>query len=211
MIKFLCLLLVIVLSGCVSTVAKLDGYIDTLSNVGFSIVDKREKKDSKTETISYLVTSCDYAIDRIGDEVTSPNRLNLLRSDLEQEISNLLKDSKLIVNKYTIHINTGAYYRGVTFSGTGGLIPSLMEKMGSSCKESETSEGWYDKTEITTPYSPVIVQLNVSFNGREIKLRNVYSPTKEFMNKYDDPVSSTEIFNAIRKAHFELIKELASI
>ncbi len=73
-----------------------------------------------------------------------------------------------------------------------------MARMGSKCPREETTAGWYSAVEVTSLYSPLIVEITAAVNGKQYAVRSVYSPPRGF--DFKDPEASQFIFEAMRKA-----------
>lgn len=88
------------------------------------------------------------------------------------------------------------------------MIPAIMEGMGSKCSNAETTAGWYGSSEITTPYSPIIVELNASLEGKQYVVRSIYSTSREFPGAFGEPEAAKALFEAMRKATSALANQL---
>lgn len=116
--KYLLILTLIMSVGCATlkpaqlpSVAKAN---DTLV-----VKDLRGEKQSKTEMLSYLVTSCLYGIQRLGDEWSTPGRVQYLSDVVSAE----LPDKKeLVITDFVTYMNMqhmlreGNIYRGPLFT-----------------------------------------------------------------------------------------------
>lgn len=201
------------LVGCVrSNPAISSDFHEPPSATDLKLIDDRPAEDKTSETLSYLVTSCDYAIYRVGDEMTIPSKLVLLKRDLKEAANGQLVGQTVTLNRYRIFLNSGAALRKVTFSqggGDPGLIPSLLSRMGSNCSKEETKGGWYAASEVSTTNSPFIVEIKVLIGGKLYSSRTVYSPKTE-VNYFHlgDPEQAHEVFAAIHQADMDLIAQI---
>lgn len=106
--------LVLAATGCVSVQpTQLD--LQPVSNTSLVVADNRPLDQKETEMLSYIVTNCDYGIQRLGDEWTTPDKLAYLKA----EVGRLYPNAKrLDVNNFVVYNNMqyqlreGNIYRG---------------------------------------------------------------------------------------------------
>ena len=201
------------LAGCISSPpATLSDFHEHPSSAGFTLIDNRPADDKTSETLSLLVTSCDYAIYRLGDDKTVPSKFVLLKQDLAEAIGGQLQGTTVTLNRYRIFLNSGAALRKTTLTpseGYPGIIPSIIAGMGSNCSKEETTGGWYAASEVTTPNSPLIIEIESTIEGKSYAIRTVSSP-KIDVNYFhlNDAGVASELFSAIRKADAALIAQI---
>ena len=200
---------ILFLAGCATKPAVLEGFQDHPSPIDLKIIDSRPADDKESEWLSLIVTSCDYGIRRWGDETTIPPKLTLLRRDLEDTLNNQLSNATITVSKYAIFFNGSAGLRHTVYSGSIGIVPAIMESMGSNCSKEETTGGWYAASEVTNSHSPIVIEIEAAFEGKNYNVRTVYSPEEEL------PVtggleSASALFAAIHKANAALIDQIRS-
>jgi hypothetical protein len=133
----------------------------------------------------------------------------LLRQELSERLGALAQGQTVTVNRYVIFHNRREATRGSVFAGKSGLIPSAFKAAGDSCPEEKTTGGWFDPAETTTPFSPIIVQIEATMDGRTRSVRTVYSPSEELYG-FGEPAASEALFAAMRKATEALAQELGS-
>lgn len=82
----------------------------------------------------------------------------------------------------------------------------LSAEIGFSIRDErpETETG----TEVTTPFSPIVIEIAVAIDGKEFSVRNVYSPEKEIDPAFGNPESASALFAAIRKASGLLVNSI---
>jgi hypothetical protein len=78
---------------------------------------------------------------------------------------------------------------------TAGTVPSA------------GSAGGFDAAETTTRFSPIIVEIEASTEGRTSAVRVVYSPREEF-TAFGEPDAAMALFAAMRKATNALVRKL---
>lgn len=187
------------LAGCYKQTAVLPNFRAQMADADPWVIDARPQSDKETEHLSLLATSCDYGVRRLGDEKTVPPRLLLLQQDLEDRLGPLVQGRTLTVTRYAIYFNRAAGLRrglGSSF----GIIGAVMSGIGSQCPKEKTTGGWYKAADVTTPFSPIIVNLEATFAGRRHVVRSVYSPTEELSMMFGEPKAASGLFEAIRKA-----------
>ncbi|HWA89688.1 MAG TPA: hypothetical protein VG889_06600 [Rhizomicrobium sp.] len=199
------LALAVSLTACKAPTMVLPGYQESASGTGFAITDARPEKDKTTEILSYWATACDYGISRVGDERTQPPKLVFLRRNLEDALGARLKGATLIVTRYRIHINARAQTRSQLNGMYTGIVPGMLAAAGEGCTKEETSGGWFDASEVTTPFPPAIVEIEAALNGKTYSVRSVYSSRGKDL----DDAGTPELFNAMRKANAALVEQLA--
>ena len=189
-------------TSCTSapSVAVIDDFRASENAARLQVIDQRADSDKSTEVLSYLVTSCDYAIRRLGDEVTTPSRLVLLQNDLARELGPVVEGKVLTVNRYTIHYNNSAVLRGAVYPGGAGAVGAVMKGIGSHCPREKTSGGWYEASEVNGPHSPLIVEIEATFGSQSLDVRTVYTPDQEF-SRFGEPAAARALFGAMERAH----------
>lgn len=197
--------------GCASQTAVLPDFKDLSSEIGFSMKDERPETEKETEWMSLSITSCNYGIRQIGDNLMVPDRLTLLRNDLYKAIGKKLSGKTVLVKKYTIHLNEQNALRGRVYSQYKGAIIDYMKTFGSGCKREEVAGGWFEPADVTTPYSPIIIEITVAIEGKKYSMRSVYSPEKEIEPAFGNPDSSSALFTAVQKASNQLVASIRGI
>lgn len=199
--------------GCASSVAVLEGFRPVDESARLQIADARPEKEKSSELLSFAVTSCDYGIRRLGDEVTVPSRLAIMQSDLVRSLGPAVYGKNMTVSHYTIHYNNGASQRRGASSAAGvsiaaALIGSAMQGIGSDCAKEKTTEGWYSASELNRPHSPIIIEIEAEISGNVHAVRSVYAPPREFGGRFGEPEAAHELFVAISRAHTALSESI---
>ncbi len=194
--------------GCAGQTAILHDFKDLSAEIGFSIKDERPEAEKETEWKSLSITSCNYGIRQIGDKDVVPDRLTILRNDLHKAIGQKLSGKTVSVKKYSIHFNAQNAFRGSVYSQYKGPIAGFMSTFGSGCKREEVAGGWFEPADVTTPFSPIIIEITVEIDGKEYPVRSVYSPEKEIAPAFGNPESASALFAAIQKASNQLVASI---
>lgn len=168
------------------------------------------QKDSATESL--MVTSCAYGIYRIGDEEFTPDRVALLRSDLDRALGAELAGRTVVLRNYTIHLNCAEALRKGVAASNKGMVASLMNDTSvHGCKADDLRGGFAGK-ERTTPHSPLVVVIDVEVDGKQVHARWVESPATELVGARGDEKSPWHDFvsGAVRKATSRLVDNLST-
>ncbi|GHD64497.1 hypothetical protein [Jeongeupia chitinilytica] len=176
--KHLSLLLAsLVLSGCASQQPVM------LANTSpaatrFTLEDRRLDVEKTNEMLSYLITSCDYGITRIGDSRTDPDKVAVLKSDLQALAGDRLEGRHLKLQSYTVHLNNAVMLKQQvgSFSGAyAGLLGSglFMAMTEIGCSKDQVSGGWYTADEVSNAWPPVIAEATLSVDGASYRSRVV--------------------------------------
>ena len=193
------------IAACATKPAVLADFKDRPSTVNFTIVDARPDSDKTSDRLSPWITSCDYGIDVIGDEQTVPSKLVLLRHDLEDALGGRLRDATMTVTRYAVFYNNGKAMRAMVTGTYPGLAASLLTGAGDDCSKEKTTGGWYQASEVTTPFSPFIVELEATMSGKAYRVRIVFSTDKRYVGEGGP---SEFFFDALRKADAALVEQL---
>lgn len=157
--RLIVLSFIFTLSACVSfQPVKLE--VVTTNNK-LHVLDNRPEKQKETELLSYLITSCSYGIQRLGDEWTSPSKIDFLKSKIAIELPNA---RELVVNNFVIYNNMQYKLReGNIFRGP---IWSLVE-----CDENTDRFTLYTPEENPERENMIIGTLEGTIDGREFSVR----------------------------------------
>lgn len=197
-------ILVLFLSSCVTQTAIMQGFQDRSSEVNFQLVDERNEIHPKTKYLSLMITSCNYSVLRVGEPDTVPNRLTILKNDLFAEAGDALSGKVVTAKNYTIHFNAANNFRKQTYNQTPGALSGAIVFAGSDCEKEKMQGGWYSGKEVTTRFSPIIIEISVEVDGKAYDVRQVYSPKKELQPNFSKPEPSAALFEAMRIAHKDL-------
>jgi hypothetical protein len=196
------------LSGCASQTAMLSGYTKAETAATFKIVDSRPASERESKMGSLVMTSCNYGVRQVGDKNTTPDRVTLLSEDLNAAMGQQLAGKSLVLKHYSVHLNNTNVIRSRLGMAAPGLLVEMAKDAGSRCKREEMDGGWYQPDDVTTPYSPFIVEVTLLVDGRTHAVRSVYSPDKEVTMEYGKPESAAALFSAMRQAHEKVIASL---
>ncbi|TAP34404.1 hypothetical protein EYR97_12675 [Alteromonas sp. KUL42] len=184
------------LVGCVSfQPTQLD--VQPSTNVLLEVIDKRPLDQKETEMLSYLITSCDYGIQRLGDEWTTPDKVEFLKSHIGRLFPNaksLVIDNFVIYNNMQYQLREGNIYRGP--------IWSLVE-----CNESTDKFTMYTPEENPERFNMLIGTFEGSIDGNKYSIRAAEIPVcPDGMKTCNGLVSRN---NAITKILNSIVAQIA--
>jgi hypothetical protein len=159
---------------------------DVSASPGVSVADARKASELKTGTLSNWITSCDYGIRRLGDDGEGPPKLVLLKQDLDAALPAALAGKTLTISKYAVFVNVSAALRRGTYGSNPGIVGAVMSGMGSNCSREGTTDGWYGATEVTSVFSPIVVEVEATLDGKAFSARIVYSPDYETEGEFGE-------------------------
>ncbi|HET7810883.1 MAG TPA: hypothetical protein VFL16_09935 [Steroidobacteraceae bacterium] len=185
----------------------------------FRVVDSRPRADKKNGSLSQTAIDCDYAVYRFGDKRTDPTRLSYLHDYLVVLFGQQLHGKSLEVTRYAMYLNSAAIrlaeLRGHSGAGVGpGGAPVYSDYpfelvMGSRCAPEKMRGGYYAASEVTTNFSPVVIEIEATYEGHKLRVRTVHSPARELhIWEIDSPEESAEYFAALRDANAELAERI---
>lgn len=201
----------LVLFGCAQT-ATISDFM-AVTNSPFEFIDARPAQDKQTTFLAVSPFSCDYAIRRLGDEISRPSKMDILHRDLVVGLGNLLTGKTVRVTHYAVYINRHASSASAArnyYEFTGGAVGAIAsgEVAPNECTRDKVSGGWYDPSELTSMNSPTVVELEIDVGGKPFVARAVYSE-REFGNgTFSSAQDTTVILDAIALAHAKLVDNL---
>ncbi|BCL76803.1 hypothetical protein JHS3_25390 [Jeongeupia sp. HS-3] len=150
----------------------------------FTLEERRLDVEKNNEMLSYLITSCDYGITQIGDSQTDPDKVAVLKSDLQALAGDRLEGRKLTLQSYTVHLNNAVALKqqvgsfSAAYAGLlGGTLFMAMTEIG--CSKEQVSGGWYTADEVSNAWPPVIAEATLSVDGVSYQSRAVATAANE--------------------------------
>ena len=200
----------LVLFGCFKT-AMIPDFME-VRNSPFEFVDARPARDKQSEFLSLSTSSCDFAIRRLGDDVSRPSKMDILHRDLVAGLGTQLTGKTIRVTHYAIYLNRHAtavgsareFYEVNGAAGalaTGALAPS-------ECTKDKVSGGWYEPSELTSMNPPTVVELEINVDGKAFAARAVYSERMFGNGVFSAAQDTAVILDAISLANAKLIDNL---
>ena len=196
--------------------AILIGFTEAPGAERINLVDQRPAEEKQTYRGSLNIMNCNYGVYRVGDLMSQPGRVTLLRSDLAAALGSLLDGRTVVVKHYGIYVNNQLSLRSsaaaATAGATGnGVVLDVLKGMTAECPPEKMNGGWYGDGEKTTEFSPVVAELTVEVDGRELAVRKVVSSPKGNVRlRASDETFVTMLFDAMRGVTAELVMRFQS-
>lgn len=227
---FFSVMLVVALAACATVAPERQVTLDTLAASAqptiaapgrLTVLDERPAEARRTHSLSIWVTDCNYAVRSLGDDRFASDRLARLESDLVSALGDALDGQRLVVRSYAIYLNRrGVNEAGAVQAGFGGgiiagAIASQISPGGNApvslrpkCEEERMRGGWFQTSELTNNFSPLVTELDVSLGEEAYSVRSVLSPAVELattIERNTDPVVVAALQQAMAKAHLALV------
>jgi hypothetical protein len=180
------------------------------SAAAFTLVDARPANERTTYALSDSIWSCDFGVYQLGDDLAFErpadarlDRIAGLKMDLARGLGARLTGHTLTVDHYTLYLNLAASQAGVPPEGPlGALMASPTKTREAKCPRDKMTAGWFDGAELSTPYPPYIIEIDVELDGQHHKVRTVVSSQKD--------IAQLDIIQAaFAQANTALIADLA--
>lgn len=169
----------------------------------FQTVDTRNAEQKESSIGSLLLTSCDYGLQRMGDDKEDPHRLVLLNNKLANHFNPQLSGKTVTVKTFDVHINQQLYLRNSN-PGAGGIIGDAILGMG--CFADSKTAGGYDLEENPAGGIAAVVQIVVEIDGTTTA-RGI-EVAKPAESVFSGPDLDTPRVHAIQKALNNLVAKL---
>ena len=175
----------------------------------FTLVDARPDAEKTTHTLSDSIWSCDFGVYALGDDLAREqpaaprlDRIFGLKADLARGLGDRLGARTVTVDHYNLYLNLTASQSGVAPDGPLGALSPKTQTREAKCPRDKMTAGWFDGAELSTPYPPYIVEMEVELDGQRHHIRTVVSTQKD--------VAQLDIIQAaFAQANTALIAELA--
>jgi hypothetical protein len=153
----------------------------------FTLVDARPAAEKATRTLSDSIWSCDFGVYALGDDLTRQqpaaprlDRIFGLKADLARGLGDRLGARTVTVDHYNLYLNLTASQAGVAPDGpVGALMAPKAQTREAKCPRDKMTAGWFDGAELSTPYPPYIVEMEVELDGQHHHIRTVISSQKD--------------------------------
>lgn len=181
--KLLIPLTVLMLAGCATHPVVIDAPPAASQKLRFVLEDRRPPKEGKGGLLSYMVTNCNYGVRRLAEITTAPGKLEVLGADLQELAGERLAGKTVTVTSYALFQNQANEFRALTKQSSGfgsiGLAAKLGSDIvdsGSGCAQGEMEGGWYDSRQAVSRFSPYVLELKLSIDGKPYAARVVRFP-----------------------------------
>jgi hypothetical protein len=157
----------------------------------FRVTDQRAVISRKNRLNSVWIWSCDFGVlslgeDGAGSEKVGSNRIPALET-LLRERAGELAGGNVEITRYWISFNGNAKMKGDSWGQAlgGGALSTIVsdgKSRKASCVPEKMKSGWFGPGEITTPHTPLVVEIEGSFKGQRVSVRSVHSPERELIS-----------------------------
>jgi hypothetical protein len=178
------------------------------------VIDLRPQAERKGSGLTPLTGSCNEDVYLVADSASSPAKVAALQSELSKQLGSAGGGKTLTVMNWTIYYNKQLYggQPGVKIVPGGGIpLPGnhQVSYPGSKCSRQESTGGWFERSEVTGKYSPLISVLEGTFAGHSVGVRIVYSPQRKLEEKFKgEAVDSLAVLAAVRETAEALVAVL---
>jgi hypothetical protein len=185
---------------------------DAVTSDELVAIDLRPQDEKEGTGLTALSGKCNQGVFRIADVATDPLKVEVLRADLSRQLG-LAGDGKTL----TV-LNWSAYYNKSAERGGGPKISSIgvqgyaipsktkEKQMGSKCSRKESAGGWYQASDVSSQYSPIISEFEGTYGGKPFTVRVVHSPRRQIDGKFVGGANDTEaLLEAVHKTAEALV------
>jgi len=157
------------------------------------VIDLRPTEERKGSGLAPLGGPCNEDVYLVADSASKPVKMAALQSELTKKLGSAGDGKTLTVLNWTIYYNKqlhGGPSGLMMVPGPGISLPGreVLGDPGSKCSQQESSRGWFEASEVTGKYSPLVSVLEGTFAGRPVSVRIVYSPQRQLEGKFKGEV-----------------------
>lgn len=170
------------------------------------VIDLRPKEERDGFGLAPLDGKCNKDVFRIPDVAADPMKVDMLKSDLTEQMGVMTDGKTLTVLNWSIYYNKQVQGGGKGMLESVGIqgyqVPAKEKKRlpGSKCSRKESAGGWYEGKESTTSYFPLISEFEGTYAGKPLSIRVVHSPSRKLEGKFEGDAADTEaLVEAVHK------------
>ncbi len=161
------------------------------------VIDLRPSEEKDGNGLLPLEGKCNKDVFRIADVATDPLKVDLLKKDLTMAFADAGGGKTLTVLNWSIYYNkqvqkAHGFLDNVGIQGYDVPAKENSRKAGSTCSKKESAGGWYQASELTSVYFPLISEFTGTYAGKPITVRLVYSPPSKLEGKFQGDQGDTE-------------------
>jgi hypothetical protein len=161
------------------------------------VIDLRPKEEKDGLGLTELSGKCNKDVFRIADVASDPVKVEALRAGLAQQLG-LASDGKtLTVLNWSVYYNQQAPSGGSKLKSVGiqgFTLPTKTKeaKVGSKCSQQESAGGWFQRSDVTTGWPPLVSEFAGTYGGKPFNVRVVHSVRREIEGKFAGATRDTE-------------------
>ena len=162
------------------------------------VIDLRPPEEKEGFKLVELSGKCNKDVYRIPDVATDPLKIDLLKTELTQQLPDFGAGKTLAVLNWSIYYNKQVQGGGGGLSGLGVggyAIPTGKKnekRAGSDCPRDKSAGGWYEGRELQSTFFPLISEFQGTYAGKPLNVRVVHSPRKKLEGKFAGGSGDTE-------------------
>lgn len=162
------------------------------------VIDLRPNEEKDGLGLSELTGKCNKDVFRIADVASDPVKVEALRAALSQQLG-LASDGKtLTVLNWSVYYNKqepkggGSLLKGVGIQGYTLPTKTKEAKVGSKCSQKESAGGWFQRSDVTTGWPPIVSEFVGTYGGKPFNVRVVHSVHREIEGEFAGATKDTE-------------------
>jgi len=169
----------------------------------FKVIDLRPKEEKDGFGLAPLEGKCNESVFRVADVASDPMKVTILEQDLVPLLGS--GGRTLTVLNWSIYYNKQVQTKGSLFENVGiqgYSVPGKKKERhaGSKCSKKESAGGWYQASELSTVYFPLISEFEGTYAGKPLSVRVVYSPQTKLPGEFKGESLDTEaLVEAVHK------------
>jgi hypothetical protein len=161
------------------------------------VIDLRPDEEKSGHALMPLAGKCNKDVFRIADVASDPTKLAALTEHLRTALGETAAGKTLTVLNWSIYYNKQVQKSGSIFESVGiqGYnVPGKKKERhaGSKCSRKESAGGWYQGSELSSVYFPLVSEFQGTFRGKPLSVRVVYSPRVKLAGKFEGDTTDTE-------------------
>jgi hypothetical protein len=167
-----------------------------------TVIDLRPPEEKDGVALTELEGKCNREVFRIADVASDPLKVDVLKEDLAQMLSESGGKTLTVLN-WSIYYNKQVQKSGGALSGIGVQGYSLPgkkkeRKAGSICPRKESAGGWYEAGELESAYFPLVSEFTGTYGGKPVNVRVVHSPRRKIAGEFQGGADDTqELLDAV--------------
>jgi hypothetical protein len=169
----------------------------------FKVIDLRPREEKDGFGLTPLSGKCNEDVFRVADVASDPMKIDVLREDLSPLLG--ASGKTLTVLNWSIYYNKQVQKKGSMLENVGiqgYSIPGKKKERqaGSKCPQNESAGGWYQASELSSVYFPLVSEFEGTFGGKPLSVRVVHSPTMKLPGEFTgEPADTEALLEAVHK------------
>jgi hypothetical protein len=173
------------------------------------VIDLRPKEEREGTGISPVPGKCNEDMYRIADSASNPSKVAALQSELAAQLRGAGAGKTLTVLNWTIYFNRLDSERWLRIVPVQGIpLPGSHQAKipAGKCSRQESAGGWFDPSEVTGKYLPLVSVLKVTFAGTPLGVRIVHSPQSILDGQFTGGAADSQaVLDAVHKTAAALV------